>query len=64
MSYERLYVPNSDGIFESPLGEFDTSLYTNRWVTVADYLEEVFTQMYPHSRVIEALTDRNISYRS
>ena len=62
MLNQRLYTSNDEGVFESPLGGFDSSDF-DRWETVGDYLEEIFVHNYPQSKIVEEQTGRNITYR-
>ena len=57
---KQLYIPNEDGVFESPLGSYDQT--AEKWSTMVDFLEDVFTKMHPNSKITEAKTGRVISY--
>ena len=60
-STKNLHVCDSNGIFYSPLGDYDLSL--EKWDTMAQFIEHVFTKKFPQSSLIEAITDREITYK-
>ena len=62
MAHRRLYTPNAEGVFESPLGTFNPST-EDKWETMADYFEDILTRRHPNSVMIEAATDRKITYK-
>ena len=55
-----LHVADSNGVFKSPLGDYDFSL--EKWTKIEEFLKDIFVKDYPSSTLTEAKTDRKITY--
>ena len=56
-----LYECDKNGVFHSPLGEFDSSLV--RWTSTRDFFKHIFVDKFPASTLTEVKSDCRISYK-
>ncbi|XP_075254900.1 uncharacterized protein LOC142346271 [Convolutriloba macropyga] len=58
---EKFHILRENGLFYSPLGPYDPT--QEKWSTMREYLEDVLTKLHPESKLIEATTEREITYQ-
>ena len=62
MTNQLVHKCNEQGVFSSPLDEYDPAKMDAKWDTMEEFIEDMLLHTYPQSTITEVRRDRKITY--